>query len=133
MTNINPQDFAQATNKAVAEHKATPLTMRPAADIHENKDGAVIYIDLPGVSKDALSIDVDKNVLTIRGNINLHTPDDLNSQYMDVHSGVFERRFTLGEQLDSENIEAKLEQGELYLFIPRSDEHKPRKIDVKVA
>lgn len=133
MTDTNKQDLTQATDKAVAEHKAIPLTMRPAADIHESKDGAIIYIDLPGVSKEALEIDVDKDVLSIRGAINLHTPDDLDAQYMDVHSGVFERRFTLGEQLDSENIEAKLEQGELYVFIPRSEEHKPRKIHVKVA
>jgi HSP20 family molecular chaperone IbpA len=90
-------------------------------------------MDLPGVSKESLDIDVDQNVLTIRGAINLHTPDDLKPSYMEVHSGVFERRFTLGDELDSNKIEATHKQGELALFIPRSEQHKPRKIEVKVA
>lgn len=122
-----------AKEPVTQEEKSIPMMMRPAADILENKEGATLYIDLPGVSKETLDIHVDEDVLTVRGGINLHTPEDLEPTYMDVHAGAFERRFTLGEELDTEGIEAKLNQGQLELFIPRAQQHKPRKIEVKVA
>jgi len=135
MTDSNNKSVAQQTtdNTMTQKEKAIPMMMRPAADIQENKDGATIYVDLPGVKKDALDIDVDQNVLTIKGAIDLNTPNNLEPGYMDIHAGVFERRFTLGEELDSNSIEANLDQGELKLFIPRSEQHKPRKIEVKTA
>lgn len=111
---------------------AEVLSLRPLVDILETEQGATLYMDMPGVAKDALDIDIDQNVLSIRGAVNLHTPEDLKPNYMEVHSGVFERRFTLGEELDGENIKATLKQGELVLFIPRSEKHKPRKVEIKV-
>lgn len=126
-------DVSNETLAEQEQEKAMPMIIRPVVDIAENKDGVVIYIDLPGVSKDSLDIDVDQEVLTIRGGINLHTPENLDPTYMDIHAGVYERRFTLGEELDKDHIEAKLNQGELRLFIPRSEQHKPRKIEIKVA
>ena len=124
----NTQEVSQS-----AAEKAETLQLTPAADVYENKDGAVIYLDLPGVNRDNLTIDVDDHVLSIQGNMNLQTPETLNPTYMDVHSGVFSRRFTLSEELDSANIEAILKDGELKLSIPRSEKHKPRKIEVKVV
>jgi HSP20 family molecular chaperone IbpA len=52
---------------------------------------------------------------------------------MEIRSELFERRFTLGDELDSSRIEASLNQGELKLSIPRLEQHKPRKINIKVA
>ncbi len=130
-TNVATREqSAPATEQA---QRAETVTLRPATDIHETPEGVTLYIDLPGVPRDALSIDVDQNVLSVKGAINLHTPEGLEPTYMDVHSGTFERHFTLGEQLDTEGIDAKLDQGVLKLFIPRSEKHKPRKIEVKVA
>jgi HSP20 family molecular chaperone IbpA len=108
------------------------MTLRPLADIKETTEGVSVYLDMPGVAKDALNIDVDKNLLSIRGAINLHTPEELKPSYMELHSGVFERQFTLGDELDSDNINATLKQGELIVFIPRSEKHKPRKVEIKV-
>ena len=113
--------------------RAQSLDLRPAADIHETKDGAVIYLDLPGVNKDSLDINVDSDVLTIKGGLNLNTPNDLNPTYMDVHAGVYSRKFTLSAELDSSKIDANLKDGVLKLVIPRSEKHKPRKIKVKTA
>jgi HSP20 family molecular chaperone IbpA len=126
-------DPAQNEQPAVEREQANveEFTLRPSTDIHETEQGVTLYMDLPGVNKDALDIDVDQNVLTIKAAINLHTPEDLKPSHMELHSGVFERRFTLGDELASENIEATLKQGELRLFIPRSEQHKPRKIEIR--
>lgn len=140
MTDNTGTDAAVRQNgnmKTAQEKPGTPraqsLELMPAADIHETKDGAVIYLDLPGVSKDSLDISVDSDVLTIRGGLNLHTPDGLNPTYMDVHAGVYSRKFTLSPELDTSKIDANLQDGVLKLVIPRSEKHKPRKIEVKAA
>jgi len=122
-----------STAQQESNARAQSLELTPAADIHETKDGAVIYIDLPGVSKDSLDINMDSDVLTIKGGVNLNTPDDLNPTYMDVHAGFYSRKFTLSSELDSAKIDANLKNGVLKLEIPRSEKHKPRKIEVKVA
>jgi HSP20 family molecular chaperone IbpA len=124
------------TPKTVTEQETTARQirkMRPMADIHETKEGVTLYIDLPGVSKDALEINIDQNVLTIEGELNLNTPDDLQPTYMDVNTGVFSRQFTLSAELDSTKIAANLVNGVLKLNIPRSEKHKPRKIEVKAV
>ena len=138
-TNTATEAAVKQTNNEVSKAqqdsnaRAQSLELTPAADIHETKDGAVIYIDLPGVSKDSLDINMDSDVLTIKGGVNLNTPDDLNPTYMDVHAGFYSRKFTLSPELDSSKIDAKLKNGVLKLKIPRSEKHKPRKIEVKVA
>lgn len=129
--NLNKQELAaQSTTDT---DRAEVLSMRPLTDIHETSEGVTLYMDLPGVSKETLDIDIDNNVLTIKGPVNLHTPVELKPSYMELHSGNFERRFTLGEELDSGKIEAVLKDGELKLTIPHLEQHKPRKIEIKVA
>ena len=84
---------ATAGNSALERTQARDLM--PKADIHETKEGAVIYVDLPGVNKDSLEINIDNNVLTIKGGVELKTPDDLNPTYINVHTGAYKRKFTL--------------------------------------
>jgi len=128
---LNKQDMP--VEQEASQARAEVVSLRPLTDIHESKEGVKLYLDLPGVSKDALQVDVDKNVLTIKAGINLHTPEDLRARYMELHSGVFERQFTLGDELDIDNIDASLQQGVLELTIPRLQQHQPRKIEIKVA
>ena len=122
-------------NKTVVSKndQAEVVSLYPHTDIYENKEGVRLYIDLPGVSKETLNIDVDQDVLTIKGKINLKTEESLSPMFMEIRSKLFERRFTLGEELDTSHIEANLNQGELKLSIPRLEQHKARKINIKVA
>lgn len=109
------------------------LEITPVADIYENKEGVSVYVDLPGVSRESLDINVDKNVLTIKGVINLPAPERMKATYTDVTAGAYKRRFTLSSEMDVSKIDATLKNGELKLFIPRSEMHKPRNIEVKAA
>ena len=130
MQELNKQEVA-AENEA--RERAEVVHLRPLTDIHESSEGVRLYLDLPGVNKDSLSIDIDKSVLTIKGEIKLDLPEQMKARYIELNSGVFERQFTLGDELDSENIEASLKQGVLELSIPRLQQHQPRKIEIKVA
>ena len=129
----NMQTTQQQVPSTAQSGDAMPLELSPAVDIIEDKDGVTLLVDLPGVSKDSLDIDVDKNVLTIRGTINLHTDEKLSATYMDVHAGTFTRQFTLGSELDASAIDASLKDGLLKLVVPRSDQHKPKKIEIKAG
>jgi len=122
-------------NKEVTtqENKAEVVTLIPATDIYESREGVVLYVDLPGVNKNTLDIDVDQNILSIKGKINLTIAEKMQPTYMDIRANVFERRFTLGDELDSSKIEAQLEHGALKLSIPRLVKHQPKKITIKVA
>ncbi|MCF6204743.1 MAG: Hsp20/alpha crystallin family protein [Methylococcaceae bacterium] len=122
-------------NKEVSTQDSRPevITLTPETDIYESKEGVTLYMDLPGVSKKTLDIDVDQNILTIKGEIGLTTAENMQPTYMDVRANSFERRFTLGDELDSSKIKAKLDQGALKLSIPRLEKHQPKKITIKVA
>ncbi len=115
------------------QNKTEVAILTPATDIYESQKGVVLYVDLPGVSKNTLDIDVDQNILTIKGEIELAATEEMQPTYMDIRGNVFERRFTLGDELDSSKIEAKIKQGTLKLSIPRLEQHQPKKIAIKVA
>ncbi len=122
-------------NKKVTtqQNNADVVSLSPATDIYESKEGVVLCLDLPGVSKNTLDIDVDHNILTIKGKINLTITEDMHPTYIDIHADIFERRFTLGEELDNSKIEATLDQGALKLTIPRLEKHQPKKISIQLA
>ena len=113
---------------------ATGTWSRPTAmpaDAYRNGDEFVVAFDLPGVDADAIDIDVERNVLTVRAE---RRPIDLGEQATVQLSerplGVFSRQLFLGDSLDTEHIDAAYENGVLVVRIPIAETAKPRKISV---
>jgi HSP20 family protein len=113
---------------------ATGTWSRPTAmpvDAFRNGDEFVVAFDLPGVDADAIDIDVERNVLTVRAE---RRPIDLGEQATAQVSerplGVFSRQLFLGDALDADHIEAAYDNGVLLLRIPIAEKAKPRKIAV---
>jgi HSP20 family molecular chaperone IbpA len=103
----------------------------PPVDIYETPDGLVVMADLPGVTKDTLDVRVDNNILTIRGIARpLGTGEAVHREYELVN---FFRQFELGEKINQGNIAAELKHGVLTLSLPKAEEAKPRRIEVKVV
>jgi len=100
-------------------------------DSFRNGDEFVIAFDLPGVDADAIDIDVERNVLTVRAE---RRPIDLGeqatAQLAERPLGVFSRQLFLGDALDTEHIDAAYDNGVLILRIPIAEKAKPRKINV---
>jgi len=110
---------------------------RPTAmpvDSYRNGDEFVIAFDLPGVDTDAIDIDVERNVLTVRAE---RRPLDLGDQAVAHVSerplGVFSRQLFLGDALDTEQIDAAYNNGVLVLRIPVAEKAKPRKVTVTAS
>lgn len=103
----------------------------PAVDIYETVDEYVLKADMPGVQKEDLDITFEKNQLEINGKVDSSLVDDENIRYREYTLYNYNRRFTVGEGIDSQKIAARLEDGVLTLTLPKSEAVKPRKIEVK--
>jgi HSP20 family protein len=103
----------------------------PAVDIHETDDGFVIKAELPGVSKDDVSVDVHQNTLTLRGQ-RKHEAEVKQDKYHRVERayGTFQRSFVLPTVVDQEKVQATFKDGVLELHLPKSETAKPKHIAI---
>ena len=110
---------------------------RPTAmpmDAYRDGDRFVVTFDLPGVSPEAIELDVERNVLTVKAERRpVVTGDQVEMQVAERPLGVFSRQLFLGDTLDTEHIEAGYEAGVLTLRIPIAERAKPRKIAIANA
>jgi HSP20 family protein len=110
---------------------------RPTAmpmDAWRDGEEFVVSFDLPGVSPDAIDLDVERNVLTVRAERRpTAVGEHVEMQVAERPSGVFSRQLFLGDTLDADHIHATYESGVLTLRIPVAEQAKPRKIAIAGA
>ncbi|MFG3157882.1 Hsp20/alpha crystallin family protein [Streptomyces sp. NPDC048219] len=108
---------------------------RPTAmpmDAYREGDAYVIALDLPGVDPDAIDIDVERNMLTVRAERRPVTRgDDVQMELSERPLGVFSRQVMLADTLDTEHIRAAYDAGVLTVRIPIAERAKPRKVSVR--
>jgi len=105
---------------------------RPAVmpmDAWREGDAFFVEFDLPGIDQDSLDLDIERNVVTVRAQ---RPALDPNREMLATERprGVFSRQLVLGENLDTERIEASYHEGVLRLRIPVAERAKPRKITI---
>jgi HSP20 family molecular chaperone IbpA len=101
----------------------------PPVDIYEMREGLVVLADLPGVDKADLDVRVDNNILTIRAHSSHWAPGDVG--YREYELQNFFRQFELSDKVDQTRITADLKQGVLALHLPKAEEAKARRIEVR--
>jgi HSP20 family protein len=107
---------------------------RPAAmpmDAWQEDGELVVAFDLPGISPDAVDLNVERNVLTVRAERRDATQPNVELVVSERPRGVFSRQLILGDTLDTENIKASYDVGVLTLRIPVAEQAKPRKIEIE--
>jgi HSP20 family protein len=103
-------------------------------DAYRAGDEFVVAFDLPGVSPDAIELDVERNVLTVKAERRpVAEGDNVEMQVAERPLGVFSRQLFLGDTLDADNVAAGYESGVLTLRIPVAPQAKPRKIAITNA
>ena len=128
---IRVRDKQEVTGPA--EQTTPGLVFTPAVDIFENEKAITLFADMPGVEADNMTIDLRDDTLTLAADI---APVDDSSEeeiLMEYDTGRFYRQFTLGEVINQENIDAKLNNGVLCLTLPKVEKATPRKIVVEAA
>jgi HSP20 family protein len=130
-----PQDVA--TPEAGAVQQAKPreeeITLAPAVDIFEDAHSITVQAEMPGVSKERLNVQADRNTLVIEGDVAIEIPEGMEALYADVRSTRYRRSFVLSGELETDRIEAGLKDGVLTVRIPKRAEYRPRKIEVRVT
>jgi HSP20 family protein len=107
-------------------------TNRPAVmpmDAWREGDVFQIEFDLPGVARDSIDLDVERNVLTVRAE-RLGRNGDWEMLASERPRGAFSRQLVLGDNLDLDRIEARYDDGVLRLTVPVAERAKPRKIQI---
>jgi HSP20 family protein len=107
------------------------LGYTPAVDIVELKDELVLTAELPGMRAEDVSIDIENNMLRIRGEKKMEREQEKEKTYLWERSyGMFERAFTLPRTVDPDRIEAEVVDGVLTVHLPKTEQAKGKKIPV---
>jgi HSP20 family protein len=103
----------------------------PLVDVFDNKESLVVTMDLPGVVKGDVKIEIDENnVLSVRAKTSHTEPGGVVLQ--EFESGNYYRAFTLSDEFMRDAINVVFECGVLEITIPRKEEHRPSKIEISI-
>lgn len=105
-------------------------TNSPRINLLENGDKFEVRAELPGISKDDISIKIQGNYLEISGKRAIEPPEGYKLHRNERSSTTFSRSFTLPDEVDAEKVDATLKDGILYLTLPKSEAAKPRQITI---
>ena len=130
---FSPTPREPREQEAVAKALARPQGRVPAFDAWENDGAFFLTAELPGVAKEDLSITVEKNTVTISARRDLPPLESYELRARERRAFAFDRSFELPTPLASDKAEATLENGLLTVTLPKAEEKKPVKIDVKSA
>jgi HSP20 family protein len=118
---------------SAAEQTRPGLVFTPAVDIFETDQAITLLADMPGVTPEDLSIDLENSVLTLIGDVKSPKKSDEVDIYREYQIGKYYRQFTLSEIIDQSKIEAALKDGVLNLVLPKVQKAAARKITVNAV
>jgi len=106
---------------------------KPLVDIHDSDQGVVVQVDLPGVAREDVSVEVKNSQLIIQG----HRPPPPAVQHDQYYRrervcGTFRRAFALRSSVAPDSIKASFKNGVLTIIVPEPQEEKPKKISVNI-
>ena len=116
-----------------AEQTQEGAVFTPAVDIFETERDITLILDMPGVKKDNITIDLNENILTLSGDVKPFEGADENDILVEFEVGKFWRQFTIPEVIEQSKINAEHKDGVLRLTLPKVEKAQPRKITVKAA
>ncbi len=116
-----------------AFEKTGDVTWAPRADIHDSEKNVVIDVEIPGIPKEDIKVEVKNGLLTVTGERKqeqkTETPEGAR---IERHYGKFERSFILPDTVDEEKIKAGYTNGVLTLTLPKTEKAVPREVAVEV-
>lgn len=122
------------TGRELATASVAPDSWIPALDVYEREDRLELTLDLPGIDPDAVELTVEDSVLTISG-IRESRSDVSEENYRRVERryGSFARSLMLPPTADAEGIKASFDKGVLTIEVPKREEAKPKRIEIKAS
>jgi len=119
------RELTQAEERTEAGKFFSPYT-----DIHETERAVIVTMEMPGVGKDAIEIQLEKGVLTVKGTIDSAKYESVQPLYTEYNVGNFVRTFTVSPKVDAASISATVADGVLTVELPKAKEALPRRIAI---
>ena len=125
-----PSRFNFLDDSVLEDYRKTSIMN---TDIIEKESGYELQIDLPGVKKEDIKIEMNKNLINISVSIS-KSSDEENKKYIrkERFTGEIKRSFNIGEDIDEDNINASFENGILYLNLPKKEENDSNKKFIEI-
>lgn len=133
---IRPQPLTGEFDRLFGRMFDQPIAQRwvPAMDLTEADDHYLLKADLPGLSEEDISLELENGALTISGERKAeHESDEKGWHRIERSFGSFSRTLTLPEGIDPDAVTAEFDRGVLNIRIPKPEQVKPRRIEVKGA
>ena len=133
LNQLNPMNHQMSSlfGQRQAAAGATPA-WAPALDISERKDAYLVTVELPGVDLDDLELTLEEGMLTIQGERHFaHDSSEQQFHRIERCYGAFRRSITLPAHVQADAVEATIEDGVLQLVVPKAEEAKPKRIEVR--
>jgi len=110
----------------------TSAVWAPRTDLSETDDAFRIHLDVPGMEKDDITINLQNNTLTVSGERSSERREE-GEEYVRVERafGNFHRTFTLPDAVDPENVEAAYDSGVLTIHVPKTETSTRRQIEIQ--
>jgi len=109
------------------------VTWAPRADIHETEKEVLVDLEIPGLAKDNIKVEVKNNVLTVSGERKQErTTETPEGSRIERHYGKFERAFSLPDTVVEDKIAAAYTNGVLTLTLPKTEKAIPKEVTVEV-
>jgi len=119
-----------ATEMVKTNSSNKDLYIVPVTDIYETHNDYTLKLEIPGVDKDNIEITLDNNELEIKAKVAADSGE--NVKYSEYTLYDYYRKFKVGDDINRNNINAKVDNGVLTLTLNKSEEVKPRKIEISV-
>jgi HSP20 family protein len=125
----------QAREKQELQEESTRpgAVFRPDIDILENPDGYVVYADLPGVDDKSIDVRLDRGTLTLDARLATLPETGWSPIHTEYRVGSYHRDFRISEDIDTSGVSAKMQNGVLELVLPKSENRRPRAIQVQAG
>lgn len=125
---LQPQEKRELVSR---EETTVPVRyFVPATDIFETDDTLTVVMEMPGVDRNAIDINLENDVLRVEAKIDPAKYEGMEPLYTEYNVGHFARSFTLSNKIDQQQISARLDDGVLTLTLKKAKEAIPRRISI---
>jgi HSP20 family molecular chaperone IbpA len=130
------QELQVQEKREVEKAQEQTMPMRaflPTADIFETEDALTVVLEMPGVDRNNIDVNVENGVLMIEGRIDFGKYEGLQPVYSEYNIGPFRRSFRISSRIDQDKIKADMRDGVITLTLPKAEQAKPRRIEVRTS
>ena len=119
------------STSAPATSGVTESLRKPLYNVNGNADAYEVRVELPGVPKNGVKLDLEDNILTVRGERNTTVPEGMKALHRELSPLNYLLRLRLNTPVDEDKMTAKLADGVLTISLPLKQTAKPRQIQIQ--